>query len=177
MRPDEKVIVMHGRLGRGVHARYPIVAGERILEFDGPVLTHDQVRALGEVDAGLFQVGADQYVDARPPGRFANHSCEPNAGVAGDRFLVALRDIAAAEEIQFDYSTAMSESGRTIDCACGRPRCRRQIRDFHFLPPSLQAYYVRLGLVQSFIMREWRAKVVAERRAADPQHLLRMRQA
>jgi uncharacterized protein len=177
MRPDEKVIVMHGRLGRGVHARYPIVAGERILEFDGPVLTHDQVRSLGGTDAYSFQVGADQYIDARPPGRFANHSCEPNAGVSGDRFLVALRDIAAAEEIQFDYSTTMSATGCTIDCRCGRPRCRRLIRDFHFLPPSLQAYYVRLGLVQSFIVREWRAKVAAERRAADPQRMLRMRQA
>lgn len=177
MTPDEKVIVMEGRLGRGVHARYPIVAGERILEFDGPLLSHDEVLALGDAQAYTIQVDADAYIDTRPPGRFTNHSCEPNAGVSGDRFLVALRDIAAAEEIQFDYSTTMSENHWTMDCRCGRPRCRRQVRDFHFLPPSLQAYYIRLGLVQSFITREWRTKVAAERRAADPQRMLRIREA
>jgi hypothetical protein len=177
MTPDEKVIVMHGDLGRGVHARYPIRAGEKILEFDGPRLTHDEVLALGDAQAYTVQVGPEEYIDARPPGRFTNHSCEPNAGVTGDRYLVALRDIAPGEEIQFDYSTTMSENHWTMDCRCGRPRCRRQIRDFHFLPPSLQAYYIRLGFVQSFIAREWRNQAAAERRAVDAPRTLRVRRA
>jgi uncharacterized protein len=177
MAPDEKVIVLPGNFGRGVHARFPIRAGEKILEFDGPGLTHAEVLALGEAQAYTIQVGPEEYIDTRPPGRFTNHSCEPNAGVSGDRHLVALRDIAAGEEIQFDYSTTMSENHWTMDCRCGRPCCRRQIRDFHLLPPSLQAHYIRLGLVQSFIVKEWRNKVGADRRAVDPPRLLRVRRA
>lgn len=156
MTPDEKVQVLAGALGRGVHARFPLRAGEQILEFDGPRLTHADVLDLGEAQAYTIQTGPDEYIDTRPPGRFTNHSCEPNSGIFGDRFLLALRDIAAGEEIQFDYSTTMSENHWTMSCRCGRPRCRRLIRDFHFLPPSLQAYYLRLGLVQSFIVKEWR---------------------
>lgn len=177
MTPDEKVVVMSGHLGRGVHARYPIRAGEKILELDGPRLTHAEVLALGNAQACTIQVGPDEYIDTRPPGRFTNHSCEPNAGVSGDRYLVALRDIAVAEEIRFDYSTTMSENHWTMDCRCGRPRCRRQIRDFHFLPPTLQAYYIRLGSVQSFIVKEWRNKVAADRRAVDAPRMLRARRA
>lgn len=177
MTPDEKVIVMSGNLGRGVHARYPIRVGEKILKFDGPSLTHAEVLELGDAQGYTIQVGQDEYLDTRPPGRFTNHSCEPNAGVAGDRYLMALRDIAVAEEIQFDYSTTMSENHWTMDCRCGRPRCRRQIRDFHFLPPSLQAYYIRLGFVQSFIVKEWRNQTAAERRTVDAPQMLRTRRA
>jgi hypothetical protein len=71
----------------------------------------------------------------------------------------------------------MSENHWTMICHCGRLSCRRLIRDFHFLPPSLQAYYIRRGLVQSFIEKEWRAKVAAERRTADTSRLLRVRRA
>jgi hypothetical protein len=177
MGPDEKVAILRGSLGRGLYARYPIRAGEKILEFDGPLLSHDEVLALGDAQAYTIQVGPDEYIDTRPPGRFTNHSCEPNAGVSNDRVLIALRDIAAADEIQFDYSTTMSENHWTMDCRCGQPRCRRQIRDFHFLPPSLQAYYIRLGFVQSFIVREWRNKVAAERRPVDAKRVLRIREA
>ena len=71
----------------------------------------------------------------------------------------------------------MSENHWTMDCRCGQAQCRRQIRDFQFLPPSLQAYYIRLGLVQSFIVKEWRNKVAAERRPVDAHRLLRIREA
>ncbi len=46
-----------------------------------------------------------------------------------------------------------------------------------FFPPSLQAYYIRPGFVQSFIVKEWRYKAAAERRAVDAPQLLRVRKA
>ena len=85
MTPDEKVQVFPGLLGKGVHARFPIRTGEKILEFDGPRLTHAQVLAMGDDEAYTIQMGPDDYIDTRPPGRFTNHSCEPNAGISGDR--------------------------------------------------------------------------------------------
>jgi len=49
-----------------------------------------------------------------------NHSCEPNTGFAGnDPVLYALRDIAAGEELAWDYSTSISEKGWSLACLCG----------------------------------------------------------
>jgi SET domain-containing protein len=156
-----KVVVRHGSLGKGIYARKPLRAGESILTFDGPVLSHSEVLALGDHQAYALQIGPDSYVDTIEPGRFTNHSCEPNAGIVADRLLIALRPIAAGEEIHFDYSTTMSENHWTMECRCSRPGCRRVIRDFHYLPPALQTRYLRLGVVQQFIVREWHDRPTA----------------
>lgn len=152
------VVVRQGDLGRGIVARSRLRAGQTILEFDGAEYSHEQVLAMGDAQAYTIQVAPDRYIDTCPPGRFTNHSCEPNAGVVGDRILVALRDILPGEEIRFDYSTTMSENHWTMLCRCGRPGCRRIVRDFHDLPAPLQERYIGLGIVQSFIVREWRAR-------------------
>jgi hypothetical protein len=157
-----KVLVLSGELGRGIHALRPLCAGDVILEFDGPRMSHHEVLALGEAQAYTIQIGPDRYIDTRPPGRFTNHSCSPNAGVARDRVLVALRNIPAGEEIRFDYSTTMSENHWTMVCRCSGPECRRIIRDFHLLPNALQMRYIELGIVQSFIVREWRSRMAAQ---------------
>jgi len=36
---------------------------------------------------------------------FSNHSCEPNIGVQGQIVFVAIRDIAAGEELTHDWAT------------------------------------------------------------------------
>jgi SET domain-containing protein len=43
---------------------------------------------------------------------FLNHSCEPNVGVQGQIVFVAMRDIAAGEELTLDYATINHEPGR-----------------------------------------------------------------
>lgn len=153
------VTVVEGALGKGVHALRPFRRGETILRFEGPELSHDEVLGMGEAQAYTVQIGPDRYIDTLHPGRFTNHSCDPNAGIWQDRFLVALRPILVGEQIQFDYSTTMSENHWTMQCRCGSPKCRGQIRDFHFLPVPLQAHYLRLGVVQQFIVRECHRRV------------------
>jgi hypothetical protein len=175
--PQEKVFIRHGALGRGIYARIPIRAGESILTFDGPVLSHEQVLSLGEAQAYTIQIGPDEYVDTTQPGRYTNHSCEPNAGIVGDRLLIALRHIAPGEEVQFDYSTTMSEDHWTMECRCGRPSCRNVVLDFHLLPASLQTHYIGLGIVQSFIVREWRAKAGRDRRPNRASPIVQFRRA
>jgi hypothetical protein len=159
------VEVRLGPLGRGIHARRAFRAGDRILKFTGPVLTHEQVLALGDAQAYALQVGPDQYIDTAPPGRYTNHSCVPNAGIISDRVLIAIKPIASGEEIRFDYSTTMSENHWTLECRCGEPECRRVIRDFHLLPPALQERYVERGIVQAFILHEWKQR---RRRGVGP---------
>lgn len=155
---SDPVVVRQGDLGRGVYAGRPLRAGERILRFDGPVLTHAHVLTFGEAQAYALQIGPDEYIDTLAPGRFTNHSCQPNAGVIENRVLLALRPIARGEEVRFDYSTTMSENHWTMACRCGAKTCRGVIRDFHLLPPELQFRYIGLGIVQQFIAQEWETR-------------------
>lgn len=157
------VEVRESELGRAVFATQALRPGQSILVFTGPVLHRVEVHALGGDRAYALQVGPDEYLDTMPPGRYLNHSCDPNAGIANDRMLIALRPIEVGEEIQFDYSTTMSDDHWTMECRCGRPTCRRVVLDFHHLPPIAQNRYLQLGVVQRFIVREVRRRSPALR--------------
>jgi hypothetical protein len=59
-----------------------------------------------------------------PTARYMNHSCAPSAYVDLDRcWIVALRDIAAGEEINFDYLRTERRIIAPFDCHCGAPHC------------------------------------------------------
>ncbi|MHC5034292.1 MAG: SET domain-containing protein-lysine N-methyltransferase, partial [Planctomycetota bacterium] len=82
-----------------------------------------------------------------PPERYINHSCDPNSfvrAVLGTRYVFARRDIAAGEEITYDY--CVDGEGDTVwTCNCGSDRCRHTIHsDFFHLPLDLQLEYLPL---------------------------------
>lgn len=124
------------RHGRGVFATAPIAAGEAILAFRGPLRHRSQ---LDPHDYHL-QIGDEHYLG--PSGLaddYVNHSCDANAGFGAGLVLVARRDIAAGEEITWDYSTAINEEDfGGFPCRCGTPACRRVVRSFCHLPAPLQ---------------------------------------
>ena len=62
----------------------------------------------------------------KPPARFVNHSCEPNARGGSGRD-VAARAIEAGEEITVDY-VAEQVPGLELRCQCGSPRCRGALK-------------------------------------------------
>ena len=157
------VEVRWSMLGRGVFARRSFGPGQPILALTGPVLDRAEMLARDPDRAHAIQVGTDEFLEAMPPGRFVTHSCDPNAGIMNDRMLIALRPIEIGEEIQFDYSTAMTEDHWTVECRCGQPACRRVILDFHHLPPITQNRYLQLGIVQRFIVNEVRRRSPARR--------------
>jgi hypothetical protein len=139
-------------LGRGLFAGQQIAAGAEILRFTGPVLSLNEVRAQGPAAAAnALQVGIDRYLYLDEPGRLVNHSCSPNAAVVNDTTLVAIRAIAAGEEIRFDYSTTISD-GWTMACRCGAADCRGLVVAFQLLPEPLRRRYALLGQVQRFIL-------------------------
>lgn len=79
---------------------------------------------------------------------FMNHSCEPNAGIKGQIFFVALRDIAANEEVTFDYAMVLHEpDGYKTDyemgfaCNCGSTNCRGRVTYNDWKIPELQKRY------------------------------------
>jgi len=117
--------------GRGVFAQERIDAGEVILPFTGPMLVRS------EVDEGSYhlQVGDDLYLGASGGADdYVNHSCDPNAGFRDGLALVARREIAAGEEITWDYSTAIDEDDFSgFSCQCGSVLCRGTVHSFRHL--------------------------------------------
>ena len=114
----------------GCYTLDPIRRGERVLEYDGPRLAKRQAdeRYANRVVTYLFGYG-DQgnVIDGFGTGMFLNHSCNPNCATderKGRVFINAIRDIAAGEELVYEYNLWDSEIEDTADCYCGAPQCR-----------------------------------------------------
>jgi hypothetical protein len=141
-----------GAKGQGVFAGGPIRAGRLVAVCRGVVLRGDE---LGP-DHFAMQVGEDlwlcsegDHLDDR-----LNHSCDPNVGfVTGAAELYALRDIAAGEEVCWDYSTSLSEAGWGLECGCGSASCRGVVRPF---PELAEADRARLRpIALAYIRERW----------------------
>lgn len=131
--------------GFAVFALKPVKQNELLAAWGGWVATLDQVLALPREEQGhTIQIYDDLYLaplDMEEPADFVNHSCNPNAGIHGQILLVAMREIAAGEEITFDYAMADSSSFDEFDCACGAPTCRGRVSGSDWKLPELWMRY------------------------------------
>lgn len=151
----DPVVIAECEFGLGLFASSDLMAGDVILRFTGPQIGMEEAISKGDAKGNVLQVGPKDYIDTAPPGLFANHSCEPNAGVRNDTVLIAIEAIAAGAEIRFDYSTTMWEpwdGAWTMRCSCKSRFCRNVVASFFTLPTSLQARYLSMGIVQQFIL-------------------------
>jgi hypothetical protein len=148
-----KLAIRQGTHGRGVFTEECIAATTRIIRFTGPLLRHAQTTP----HTLALQIGPDLYMGASGGlDDFINHSCEPNAGFTIEGTiadLYAIRDIAAGEEILFDYSTTLDEDDFTMACQCGRPSCRTIIGDGKYLPHDVWQRYLRLGILPDYVLK------------------------
>ena len=72
--------------------------------------------------------------------QYLNHSCEPNGYMNTAEFTFrALRDIAAGEEITFNYLTTESQMAVPFTCICGSANCFGLIQGRNFLNPMESA--------------------------------------
>ena len=147
----ESLRIANCSIGRGLFAGRAFAPGELILNLGGSRYDRDHPIHATSWGANLLQTGWRTYILLESPGVFANHSCNPNAGIRSNRRLVAIRPIAPDDEICFDYSTTMDENFWTMSCRCGDPDCRGVVEDFKKLPPEIRARYLALGVVQKFI--------------------------
>ncbi len=149
------------RNGRGIVALKAFRQGAAICEITGKIVTADEVWRYWDIDPRLgencVRYDADHYLD--PNGRmiqFANHSCNPNAGVVkkGRRLMLkAIAAIAPGEEVTHDYSTLLgADDVWKMRCNCGAPDCRRVVRNIGTLPAATLRRYRRLGIVPDFIL-------------------------
>jgi len=129
--------------GTGVFARRNIPAGTRVIEYGGRRISAAEADRRHPVNPDdpfhtfFFALSSGRIIDGGDHGndaRWINHSCAPNCetqeGRHGKRvYIVALRDIARGEELNYDYGLVLddeitAETRRQYLCLCGAPECR-----------------------------------------------------
>jgi hypothetical protein len=92
-----------------------------------------------------IQTGKNQHAYMDAPARLLNHSCDPNLGVRDNQLggfdFIALKEIAAGEELTWDYETTEYESIAVPKCLCGSGRCRKQTVGFRYRADDLRSLY------------------------------------
>lgn len=129
-----------------------------IVVFGGHVVTFDFFETLPQVCQDYsYQIADDLIFAFISPDEIGeidcfNHSCAPNAGFNGHIELVAMRDIAAGEEVTFDYATCLTTGFGDMDCLCGTSNCRGRVTGEDWKLPELQQRY--RGYFQPYIERK-----------------------
>jgi SET domain-containing protein len=113
----------------GGYTRADLAAGTRLIEYVGDKITKAESLRRCEADNEyIFTLDDEHDIDGNVswnPARFINHSCAPNCEAAleaGRVWIVALRDIAAGEELTFDYGYDLVDY-REHPCRCRAPEC------------------------------------------------------
>ncbi len=122
--------------GSGLRARRPIARGEVYWRRppDETWFHRDQIAAWPREKRKAFwphchQVSEDWFCGPEDgavadPSDYENHSCDPNTGFPNDNEMAAMRDIAAGEELTYDYAMTELDDGFEMECRCGQERCR-----------------------------------------------------
>lgn len=140
-----------GRYGKSVYARSSISAGTKLAVLGGYVMRITDEPSLPNYGADFalqideeFVIGAHGEADM-DDAQYFNHSCSPNAGLRGQIGLVAMRDIAADEEVTFDYAMVLADAPGLppyeFECQCGSEQCRGTVTDRDWRLPELQSRY------------------------------------
>ncbi|GAB5560159.1 MAG: hypothetical protein SynsKO_18060 [Synoicihabitans sp.] len=131
--------------GYGLYASKDIPKGTQVIEYVGEKITkaesdrRDEARRARQ-DAGddgcvyLFILNKRYDIDGDVPwntARLINHSCDPNCETEyadGGIWISSTRDIAAGEELSYDYGFDW-ENWEEHPCLCGAPTCCGYIID------------------------------------------------
>lgn len=132
--------------GKGLFAREDISKGEMVSVWGGTYVTREEAekekargRHVMQWDDDLFSVEDRGDDDTY----FINHSCDGNLGMMDAYTLVALRDVAAGEELTADYAIweANPDYVAIWDCICGATVCRKKITGHDWERPDVQVRY------------------------------------
>jgi hypothetical protein len=124
-----------------------VKAGVKLAIFGGRIIrSEDEVGDYGiQIDETFVINGLDSKTEDSDDCFFFNHSCDPNSGIKGQIFLVAMRDIEPDEEVTFDYAMCLhSVDGLPpyhLKCLCGKENCRKIVTDDDWKLPELQKHY------------------------------------
>lgn len=127
--------------GNGVFAVQDIAEGETLIEYKGEIISWEEALRRHPHDPAqphhtfYFHIDDDRVIDGNVDGnasRWINHSCEPSCEADeqdGRVFIKALRNIAAGEELSYDYGLVIDEPytkklKADFPCWCGSEQCR-----------------------------------------------------
>lgn len=126
----------------GVYATRGFDRGEEVFRLTGSVGPRPSRYSIQiDVDRHLepFDGGNGAPASRSASWKYLNHSCNPNLEVdsTATRF-VARHDIAAGDELSFNYLTTEWEMATPFECRCGSVQCFRHIAGFKHLNPRQQ---------------------------------------
>ena len=127
--PDTHLEVIHEDVGLGVRASADIPRGTLLWVRDAldVVLTGHEVRALpvrlrAQAERLGYQDSAGRTIVCWDAGKNVNHACAPAMRGVGHDAMIAVRDIAAGDEITCDYAECNLQE--VLTCLCGAPTWR-----------------------------------------------------
>lgn len=106
--------------GKGVFAKTAIKKGETIFIWKPRVINKLDLDRLPKSEKNFICKVKEKYIYMQAPEKFVNHSCDSNTKTEGYSDI-AIRDIAAGEEITTDYQ---SYGIVAFKCNCGTKNCR-----------------------------------------------------
>ena len=112
-----------------------IVSQEFLQEKVTPLLGPTEI----QIDSDLF-ITPVSLEEREASMLYSNHSCEPNLGIRGEITFVALRDIAAGEELTHDWGMT-DDDDYSLPCRCGAANCRGTVTGQDWRRPDLQQKY------------------------------------
>lgn len=180
--PDTELRFVSPSIGWGVFATRPIPRGTIVWALDRLDQRFTNAQRAELPAYAQAQLDKYSYVDARGDhvlcwdhARFFNHSCNANCLSVGYDFELAVRDIAAGEELTDDYGTL--NPTEPFPCLCGADACRGQVLPEDHFAESTRWNDLGRGaffLIPTVLQPLW--EVLSERNAieaalADPNRL------
>ncbi len=132
-------IVASGIEGKGLFSSKAFKPGQIIARIEGK-----KVKKLTKTKADSLSIptwyGVGRYTWIDPSNtvfEYLNHSCEPNAAIAGTKTLVAIRNIEVGQEVTIDYSMTDADPLWEMSCLCKSKNCRKLIKSITSLEPTV----------------------------------------
>jgi SET domain-containing protein len=102
----------------------------QVIEYTGPRISKDLADEWYQDSPTTYLFGLGDgavVIDGHGTAMFINHSCDPNCEtdeIDGRVWIKAIRDIAAGEELVYDYNLYDGDEDPAT-CNCGSEQCRK----------------------------------------------------
>jgi uncharacterized protein len=114
----------------GCYTTARIRKGARVIEYSGHRVSKAKGNRVYDNAAVTYLFGlgdGSMVIDGHSMAMFINHSCRPNCEteeIDGRVWISAIRNIAAGEEITYDYCLYDGDEDEDAVCNCGAEKCR-----------------------------------------------------
>jgi len=145
--------------GRGLFAAARIAKDEIVVVKGGHIVDGETLRRQITPQLGPVEIQIDDDLFIAPVTTeerelsmlYSNHSCDPNLGVRGEITFVAMREIAAGEELTHDWAMT-DDDNYSVECNCGALNCRKVLTGKDWQRPELQKRYA--GYFSAYLARK-----------------------